>query len=65
MYAALNSTKHHLFRVIVGKLRFSLDVIPDLADSVRELSKHMAAPNTEHWENMLRVLRYCKGTKDV
>ena len=38
---------------------------PDIANAVRNLSKHLAKYDDSHWKQAKRVLRYLKGTKSA
>jgi len=50
------------FRRIVGSLRYLVNSRPDLAFSVGYVSRFAAAPTTEHFTAVKRVLRYIAGT---
>ncbi|KAF0688883.1 hypothetical protein As57867_019513, partial [Aphanomyces stellatus] len=38
---------------------------PDIANAVRNLSKHLSCYDESHWKQAKRVLRYLKGTKSL
>jgi len=50
------------FRSIIGSLRYIVNTRPDLAYSVRVVSRYMEAPGKTHWLAVKRILRYLKGT---
>ncbi|GKA65360.1 retrovirus-related pol polyprotein from transposon TNT 1-94 [Tanacetum coccineum] len=50
----------------VGSLMFVMICTrPDIAYAVGVVSRYMAEPGKEHWEDVKRILRYIKGTSDV
>ena len=59
----LGPIPHHVFRATVGKIRYILDIRPDLLQAGRELSKALASPTDKDWEALCRILRYIQGTK--
>lgn len=52
------------FRRIVGSLRFLCSTRPDIAHSVRLISRFMEKPRTPHLLAAKRIVRYVKGTID-
>ncbi|XP_024006661.1 uncharacterized protein LOC112083345, partial [Eutrema salsugineum] len=51
-----------LYRRTVGKLIYLTITRPDLCFAVNQVSQHMQAPSTYHWNMVNRILRYLKGT---
>ncbi|KAL5852379.1 hypothetical protein ACOSQ3_007497 [Xanthoceras sorbifolium] len=50
----------------VGSLMFAMICTrPDIAQAVGVISRYMANPGREHWNNVKRILRYIRGTSDV
>ena len=37
---------------------------PEILNSVRELSRHLKKATDKHYKAMLRVMKYCVGTKE-
>ncbi|XP_042023168.1 secreted RxLR effector protein 161-like [Salvia splendens] len=50
------------YRRLVGKLIYLSHTRPDIAYAVGVVSQFMHAPQEEHWEAVLRIVRYLKGT---
>ncbi|KAF3664438.1 Histone acetyltransferase HAC4 [Capsicum annuum] len=51
---------------IVGSLMYAMHCIrPDIDYAVETLSKFTGSPGVEHWNTLIRVLRYLKGTINV
>ena len=51
------------FQRLIGCLLYLMHgTRPDLAYVVIRLSQHSAAPQTHHWDDLKRVLRYLRGT---
>ena len=62
---ALSATQHKRYRSGVGKLNYlGRWSRPDILNQVRELSRHMQAPNEEHYKAMMRCMDYCVTTKE-
>ncbi|KAH9122724.1 hypothetical protein AeMF1_006079 [Aphanomyces euteiches] len=54
------------YRELVGSLQYLVTATrPDIANAVRNLSKHLAKYDDSHWKQAKRVLRYLKGTKSA
>lgn len=54
------------YRQLVGCLQYLVSATrPDLANAVRELSKHLHDYNQTHWKMAKRVLKYLKATPEV
>lgn len=51
-----------LFRTLVGKFHFLTHTRPDISFAVQTLSQFLSAPTSEHWQALLHLLRYVKGT---
>ncbi|XP_062186641.1 secreted RxLR effector protein 161-like [Phragmites australis] len=56
---AVNSTK---YRRLIGSLRYLTHTRPDLAYSVRIVSRYMENPKESHLQAVKQILRYVKGT---
>ncbi|KAF0706659.1 hypothetical protein As57867_006697, partial [Aphanomyces stellatus] len=54
------------YRELVGSLQYLVTCTrPDIANAVRNLSKHPSCYDESHWKQAKRVLRYLKGTKSL
>ena len=54
------------YREILGLLSHIAEYgRPDLMQSVHYLARFQAYPSTEHYQLVKRIVRYCKGTKDL
>ena len=54
---------HNAYRSLIGKVLYlQRGSRPDIANSVRELSRFLSNPNGDHWIAAKRVLRYLRGT---
>ncbi|KAF0712186.1 hypothetical protein As57867_004891, partial [Aphanomyces stellatus] len=54
------------YRELVGSLQYLVTCTrPDIANAVRNLSKHLSCFDESHWKQAKRVLRYLKGTKSL
>lgn len=54
------------YRNAVGSLMYlSQCTRPDLSHAVGVLSQHLEAPSRQHWDAVVHVLRYLKGTVDL
>lgn len=51
-----------LYRHLVGSLVYLTVTRPDIAYAVHTVSQFMAAPRSDHYAAVLRILRYLKGT---
>lgn len=49
------------YRRLIGRLLYLSFTRPDVGHAVQQLSQYMGAPNKQHWEASLHVLRYLKG----
>lgn len=49
----------------MGSLRYLVNTKPDLAFSVRIISRFMETPNVEHWSAVKRVVRYFARTSQL
>ena len=59
----LDKEKHTRYRTGVGKLLYlAKHSRPDIANAVRELSRHAHCPTDAHWEAMCHCIRYVRGT---
>ncbi|XP_042067375.1 uncharacterized mitochondrial protein AtMg00810-like [Salvia splendens] len=52
------------YQRLVGKLIYLSHTKPDIAYVVGVVSQFMHAPQEEHWEAALRIVRYLKGTPE-
>lgn len=53
---------HERYRRLVGCLIYLAITLPDLAYCVHILSQFLQASRAAHWEAIVRVVRYLKGT---
>ena len=61
----LSGTRQTKYRSGVGKLMHIMQYSrPEIYNSVRDLARHMTMAGDEHFEAMLRVMKYCVGTAD-
>jgi hypothetical protein len=59
------ATREVPYRALVGSLMYlAVWMRPDIMQAVRHLSQFLANPGQAHWQSAIRVLRYCKGTRD-
>eukprot|EP00972_Heterocapsa_arctica_P112548 16432404-Heterocapsa_arctica.AAC.1 len=61
----LSEVDHKAYRRIIGKVMYGSAVRPDLAFTVKELARKLAAPTVADWQKVRRLVRYLKGTTDV
>ncbi|CAL1374789.1 unnamed protein product [Linum trigynum] len=54
-----------LYRSIVGSLIYLNHTRPDIIYAVQVVSQFMSAPRSSHLVQVMRILRYLKGTQDV
>ena len=52
------------YQRLVGKLIYLSHTRPDIAYSVGVVSQFMHSPQEEHWEAVLRIVKYLKGTTE-
>lgn len=53
------------YRPLIGKLLYlARGTRPDIANTVRELSRFSSQPTMEHWQACKRLLRYLRGTSN-
>ncbi|XP_047326371.1 uncharacterized mitochondrial protein AtMg00810-like [Impatiens glandulifera] len=52
-----------LYRTIVGSLVYLTITRPDIAHDVHIVCQFVTAPTTVHWSDVLRILRYLRGTQ--
>jgi hypothetical protein len=55
----------HQYCHTVGQLLYLAQTRPDIAYSVSYVSRFMARPQTAHWNAVLQILRYIKGTSGL
>jgi len=54
------------YRSLIGSLSYLANVSrPDIANSIRTLSRVLDCPTSQHWNAAIRVLRYLKGTASL
>ena len=59
----LGKEEHTRYRTGVGKLLYlAKHSRPDIANAVRELSRHAHCPTNAHWDAMCQCIRYVRGT---
>jgi hypothetical protein len=59
----LDAKERTKYRSGVGKLWYlAMWSRPDVLNAVREVSRHMQAPNKMHYEAMIDVMKYCVST---
>ena len=60
----LDEAMHKRYRSGVGKLMYlAKHTRPDISNAVRDLARHMHAPNQGHWKAMEHCIRYVRYTK--
>ena len=63
---SLDDTAKKQYQRLIGCLLYLMHgTRPDLAYVVIRLSQHASAPQTHHWEDLKRVLRYLRGTTNA
>eukprot|EP00972_Heterocapsa_arctica_P062119 9156472-Heterocapsa_arctica.AAC.1 len=63
--ALLSEEDHMAYRRIIGKVMYGSTVRPDLAFTVKELARKLAAPTNADWQKVRRFMRYLKGTTNM
>ena len=54
------------YREAVGALLYlALSTRPDISYAVSQIAKHCQNPDATHWEAVIQILAYLKGTKDL
>ncbi|CAE7254846.1 RE2 [Symbiodinium natans] len=61
---ALNPEEHKRYRKLVGQLLWMCNLRMDIMYAVKELSRGLASPTTDHWAKLKHLLRYLAGTKE-
>jgi hypothetical protein len=62
--STLNAEMHKRYRSGIGKLMYlAKHTRPDISNTVRDLARHMHAPNEGHWKAMEHCIRYVRFTK--
>ena len=58
-----NSVSQEQYAKIIGSLMFLMNYTrPDIAYAVSRLSRYTHNPNQDHWNALIRLLKYLKGT---
>ena len=61
---ALSPEEHQQYRKLVGQLLWLCNLRMDIMYAVKELSRGLAAPTTDHSAKLKHLLRYLSGTKE-
>ena len=61
---ALTPQEHQQYRKLVGQLWWMGNLRMDIMHAIKELSRRLASPTTDHWAKLKHLLRYLRGTKD-
>ncbi len=57
------AVQHHPYREAIGCLMYlSVCSRPDITTAVNKLAKYVSNPGLKHWQGILQVLRYLRGT---
>ena len=52
------------YRQAVGSLMWISNMSrPDITSAVRDVARHSSSPTAEHWQAVVRILQYLKGTR--
>ena len=51
-----------IFKQLVGSLRYLCNIRPDICYPVGLVSRFMSKPKWSHYQDVVRILRYIKGT---
>jgi len=49
-------------RRLVGKLNYLIVTRPDISFAVSEVSQFLNSPREDHWNALIRILKYIKGS---
>ena len=60
----LSPEAHRQYRKLVGQLLWLSNLRGDITYAIKELSRGLASPTTDHWAKLKHLLRYLSGTKD-
>ena len=60
----LSNEAHKLYRRAVGQLLWLANVRPEIMFAVKELSRGLSAPTTEHEAKVKHLFKFLSGTKD-
>ena len=60
----LSPEEHQQYRKLVGQLLWLSNLRMDIMYAIKELSRGLASPTTDHWAKLKHLLRYLSGTKD-
>ena len=60
---ALSPEEHQQYRKLVGQLLWLCNLRMDIMCALKELSRALAAPTTDHWAKLRNLLRCLSGTK--
>ena len=59
----LSPEEHQQYRKLVGQLLWLNNLRMDIMYAIRELSRGLASPTTDHWAKLKHLLRHLSGTK--
>ena len=60
----LSPEEHQQYCKLVGQLLWLSNLRIDIMYAIKELSRGLASPTTDHWAKLKHLLRYLSGTKD-
>ena len=60
----LSPEEHQQHCKLVGQLLWLSNLRMDIMYAIKELSRGLASPTTDHWAKLKHLLRYLSGTKD-
>ena len=51
------------YRSAVGSLQYLVNTRPDIAFAVGAVARHVASPSEAHWQAVMKIFRYVRGTQ--